>query len=138
VSWRAALSLILILLLAAPAAAAPRAKARRELNQIRAEHGCGKIAGSRYALRKARAHSRQMADRGEIFHSQHLQQELSRSGFSLAGEVVGQGPSWRGILRALLRSRDHRRLLLDCSFDLGAFGFVFRKRVWLTGRFYAY
>lgn len=112
----------------------PRAETRRLVNQERIEHGCEPIAASRYALRKARAHSKEMAEADRLFHSDLS----SETGWVLIGEVVGTDDHWPSIVRALFSSDEHRRLLLDCRYDVGAFGFVFTgKAVWLTGRLYA-
>lgn len=132
---RAAAALTAVaLLIGGVAEATPRAEARRIVNRHRIEAGCDPIAASRYALRKAQAHSREMAEADELFHSDDL---ASETGWSLIGEVVGTDDHWRAIIRALFRSLPHRRLLLDCRYDVGAFGIVFAADVWITGRLYA-
>ena len=125
---------LLVLALGGSAEATPRAETRRLVNRERADVGCDPIAASRYALRKARAHSREMAAAGELFHSDLA----GETGWTRIGEVIGVDDRWASIVRALFASPEHRRVLLDCRYAVGAFGFVFAGgTVWLTGRLYA-
>lgn len=93
--------------------------------------GCGRLLEARRYLADARKHSRLMASRDRLFHS-----ELELDGWSRVGEVVGTASTWRAILDALFGSPEHRRILLDCRYERVALGFYFGDRVWLTGRLY--
>lgn len=73
-----------------------------------------------------------MADDGYISHS-----VLEAGRWRKVGEVVGVGSKWRLILDALFASPEHRRIMLDCEYDVVALGFYFNDLAWLTGRFYA-
>jgi hypothetical protein len=105
----------------------------RAVNRERIDHGCRELRETGpYLRRSARRHSKAMANQDRLFHS-----TLRVGRFSKVGEVVGVGASWQTIFFALMESKPHRRILLDCSYDFIAVGIVTRDRVWLTGRFYA-
>jgi uncharacterized protein YkwD len=124
---------VVVLLLAVPAQASPRRQALRVINEARAIRGCDNLRPANHKLvASARRWSRRMADAGYIFHS-----KLRLGHWSKVGEVVGVGSTWRQIVDLLFDSRTHRRILLDCEYDIAALGFVFRDDVWMTGRFYA-
>jgi uncharacterized protein YkwD len=92
-------------------------------------------AVSRYATR----HSRQMADRGELFHSTwgRLERVLEGTGWQVAGENVGMGPSIDDVQQAFMRSGPHRHNVLLRAFDHAAIGVVERGgSVWITVVFY--
>lgn len=112
----------------------PRAWALDLINDQRASQGCDRLqAAGQSLLDSARLHSRKMARRGYIYHTLHL--HLSH--WSLVGEVVGVGRSVRQIVRLLFESPPHRKILLDCRYDVAAIGLYFNDQVWMTGRFYA-
>jgi len=72
-----------------------------------------------------------MAATGTLEHS-----VLELDGWAGVGEVIGTAPHWRTILELLFASSEHRRILLDCDYDITALGFVFNNGVWLTGRLF--
>jgi uncharacterized protein YkwD len=90
---------------------------------------------SRYATR----HSRQMAERGDLFHSswERLERELAGTGWQVAGENVGMGPSIDDVQDAFMQSGPHRHNVLLRAFDHAAIGVVQRGgNVWITVVFY--
>lgn len=103
------------------------------INEHRSSHGCSPLTRAPDALiRDARAHSLLMANLDRLFHSTlHIGQ------WSLVGEVIGVGSTKIGIIGALFKSPDHRRILLDCRYDKIAIGWYNSDRIWLTARLYA-
>ena len=88
---------------------------------------------SRYALR----HSRAMAARGELFHSDDLAAALQGLDWSMGGENVGVGSSLIGIQSAFMGSNLHRRNILSDEFDHTAIGVVQSDgKLWVTVIFY--
>jgi uncharacterized protein YkwD len=75
-----------------------------------------------------------MANQDRLFHTSGL---ATGTRWSQVGEVVGVGSSWQAIFFALMESRSHRRILLNCAYDRIAVGIVVRDRTWLTARVYA-
>jgi uncharacterized protein YkwD len=123
---------LVLVLVAIPAQASPRREALRIINEARETRGCDDLRpASHKLLASARRWSRRMADAGYIFHS-----TLRLGHWQKVGEVVGVAGTWRFLLDLLFDSPEHRRILLDCEYDITALGFVFRDGVWLTGRFY--
>jgi hypothetical protein len=105
----------------------------RAVNRARVDKGCRELKPTgKYLNRSARRHSKAMANQDRLFHSQ-----LVVGNWSKVGEVVGVGASWQTIFFALMESRPHRRILLDCAYDRIAVGIITRDRTWLTARFYA-
>lgn len=105
----------------------------RSANELRALRFALRI--SRYATN----HSRQMAERGAIFHSTsaQLQNVLQGTGWGIAGENVGVGTSLRRVQRAFMNSAAHRENVLRPSFDHAAIGVVEQgDRFWITVVFY--
>lgn len=112
----------------------PLQGALAQINEARVNHGCGFLKEANDSLvRSARRHSRLMASYGRIFHS-----VLRIGRWALVGEVVGVGSTVHGIVRAMFNSPEHRRILLDCRYDVMAVGLFFdNDLVWMTGRLYA-
>lgn len=130
---RWAIAPLVILLLASPASAAPRDRARAAINERRVDAGCARLHETgQKLLTSAKAWSRKMADDGVLSHS-----ILDPGRWSLVGEVIGVGPGWRSVVRALFESRPHRRILLDCRYDRIALGLYRDDSLWFTGRLYA-
>ncbi len=110
-----------------------RASPKSLINQKRVNNGCKPLKSARTELRdSARRWSKKMARDGYLSHS-----TLNATGWSKVGEVVGVGPTWRSIVRALFHSKPHRQILLDCDYDVIAIGVIYRDFVWLTARLYA-
>ena len=74
----------------------------------------------------ARRHSEQMADRGDIYHNNNLQNEVSGNWTEL-GENVGKGPSVDSIHKAFMDSAPHRANILRSSFNQVGIGTVVRN-----------
>lgn len=89
---------------------------------------------SRIALR----HSRAMAKEGELFHSTDLPKALGSVEWTRWGENVGYTTgSLEDLHRAFMRSRDHKRNILERSFEKVGIGVVRRDgEIWATLIFY--
>jgi uncharacterized protein YkwD len=88
---------------------------------------------SRYAVR----HSRQMADDGELFHTNDLAAKLKGRNWSVGGENVGVGPSLDAIQDAFMGSKAHRANILCEDYDHAAIGVVKSAgNLWVTVIFY--
>jgi uncharacterized protein YkwD len=108
-------------------------------NDARAHHDRAPLDLSRAISRYATQHSRQMAERGELFHSSwdRLEQQLEGTGWHIAGENVGMGPSIGDVQQAFMQSGPHRHNVLLRAFDHAAIGVVQRGgSVWITVVFY--
>ena len=80
-------------------------------------------------MRRSQEHARAMADAGYLFHSEL---RLPR-GAEWAAEVVGVGGSIRAVVRAWLRSPDHRHLVLRRGADIAGAGIVRDgDRLWMV------
>ena len=87
---------------------------------------------SRYAVK----HSKQMARRGEIFHTPNLAKVLNRN-WRVAGENVGNGGDLAALEDAFMDSTDHRKNILRRSYDHAAVGVVSADgSLWVTVIFY--
>jgi uncharacterized protein YkwD len=87
--------------------------------------------------RYARRHSRQMAEREELFHTPDLADKLRGTGWSIGAENVGLGPSLESLEDAFMDSRPHRRNILRAGFERTAIGvFVSDGTYWVTVIFY--
>ena len=107
------------LALAAPPAGA--ASLRRQavlhaLNERRHAHGLRRLDMPRWVSRYAKHHSREMARRGTIFHTSDLGGVLSGVPWHEAGENVGAGGDWRSVMRAFMRSAEHRWNILHAAY----------------------
>lgn len=122
-----------LLIWAGIANANPVRRTLRATNQARIEHGLHRLRLSDPISRFARRHSRQMAQAGHIFHS-----DLSfpkPADWTVAGENVGRG-SLRRILRAFMRSPEHRANILNPRFRRIGIGVVFAAGdAWVTEDF---
>jgi uncharacterized protein YkwD len=88
---------------------------------------------SRYAVR----HSRAMANRGELFHTEDLAALLQGLDWHVGGENVGVGDSLDGLQATFMESRPHRRNILSDDFDHTAIGVVQSDgSFWVTVIFY--
>jgi uncharacterized protein YkwD len=89
--------------------------------------------------RIARRHSRQMAERGRLFHSstKELIDALSPYPWTLGGENVGVADTLETLEAAFMNSKEHRRNILRRRFDHAAAGIVrVDGRLWVTVVFY--
>lgn len=83
----------------------------------------------------ARRHSRQMARRGELFHSD-LRRLFRGFNYRMVGENVGYGGSLDQLLQAFLDSPPHRQNLLGQWRKTGVGVYEQDGRVWITQLFY--
>ena len=80
-------------------------------------------------MHRSQEHARAMADAGYLFHSEL---RLPR-GAEWAAEVVGVGGSIRAVVRAWLKSPDHRHLVLRQDADIAGSGIVRDgDRLWMV------
>lgn len=108
-------------------------------NDDRAERGRARLSLNERVSRYAKRHSREMAQRGYLFHSTsaRLIGALSRYEWSVGGENVGVGGSLDDIESAFMASKDHRRNILRRRFDHVAIGVVSDAGTyWVTVIFY--
>jgi uncharacterized protein YkwD len=87
--------------------------------------------------RYAKKHSQDMADAGEIFHTDDLAAKLKGNDWSAGGENVGIGPNLRDLEAAFMASTPHRGNILNREFDHLAIGVVESDgNFWVTVIFY--
>jgi uncharacterized protein YkwD len=111
----------------------------RLTNEARVDHDRARVAFADRLSRYAKRHSKAMAARGYLFHSDTstLQRVLSPYHWSIGGENVGVGDSISGLQDAFMASKPHRQNILRSAFDHTAIGIVReRGRLWVTVIFY--
>jgi uncharacterized protein YkwD len=146
-SGRAAAGFLLVLALLASGiatdharAAARHARVERLLaltNDVRVEHGRSALALDARLSRYAKAHSRQMAKEGRLFHSEDLAARLDGLEWTVGGENVGVASSLTDLQEAFLASKPHRRNVLRKAYDHAAVGIVKSDgNLWVTVIFY--
>ena len=87
--------------------------------------------------RYARRHSQDMADAGEIFHTDDLAAKLKGKNWSAGGENVGMASDLSDLEAAFMASTPHRRNILNRDFDNVAVGVVESDgSFWVTVIFY--
>ncbi len=87
--------------------------------------------------RYARRHSREMAERGKLFHTPDLADKLRGTGWSIGAENVGMGRSLEALEDAFMASRPHRKNILRAGFERTAIGVVESGgSFWVTVIFY--
>ncbi len=101
-----------------PADAADHARRAQLLeltNTDRVERDRDRLSLNEKLSRYAKHHSREMAQKGFLFHStsDQLIHILSGYRWSLGGENVGAGGSLDGVEEAFMRSSEHRHNVLD-------------------------
>jgi uncharacterized protein YkwD len=111
----------------------------RLTNEVRVDHERRRVALVDRLSHYARRHSRDMADKGYLFHSDSrlLQRALAPYNWSIGGENVGVGESVDGLQNAFMTSKVHRANILRSSFDHTAIGMVrAHGSLWVTVIFY--
>ena len=129
------LALLFALVLVRSAASAEVVTGARELklhalvNEARSAAGLGALSLRDRLSRIAERHTRRMADRGVLFHSD-LGRKLPGA---QAGEVVGFGSSVDAVFTELMASGSHRDILLGTAWRKTGVGAVRHGgRVWVT------
>lgn len=121
----------------AGAALARRAKMLQLTNEDRVDRDRDALALNVDLSRYARRHSRQMAERGELFHTANLAAKLDGVAWTIGGENVGMGLSLRSLQSTFMASKPHRRNILREGFDHTAIGIVESDgSLWVTVIFY--
>ncbi len=96
----------------------------RLINQRRADHGCRRLELRSSLRTAARRHSQRMAAANRLSHQlpgePWLGARVERAGYTgwtRLGEVIAVGqPTPARVVRAWMRSRGHRQILLTCRF----------------------
>jgi uncharacterized protein YkwD len=112
---------------------------QRLTNLDRREHDRQALALADVVSRYATRHSRRMAELGSIFHSHEgqLRGALDGTGWVVAGENVGVGPSLEDLEDAFMASAPHRENILNPGYEQVAVGIVESDGVlWITVIFY--
>jgi uncharacterized protein YkwD len=87
--------------------------------------------------RYAKKHSRDMAEAGELFHTEDLAAKLKGKHWSIGGENVGAASSLVDLEDMFMASAPHRRNILNREFDHFAVGVVESDgNFWVTIIFY--
>jgi uncharacterized protein YkwD len=137
--------LILALVASLMLGAMPQAGAkttRREhllelMNAKREAKGVAPLLASPHIASYSRHHSNAMANRGYIFHTANLANELEDVNWSIAGENVGSGGDLDALFDAFMASAPHRKNILRTSFHRVGLGIVQRDGdLWVTMVFY--
>jgi uncharacterized protein YkwD len=124
-----------------PARAGDTVQNRSEMlqltNEDRADRDRDELRLNDRLSRYARRHSREMAERGELFHTPDLADKLRGTGWSIGAENVGTGRSLDALEDAFMASRPHRKNILWAGFERTAIGVVESGgSFWVTVIFY--
>ena len=114
-----------------------RAEMLQLTNEDREDRDRDPLSLNERLSRYARRHSRDMADREELFHTPDLAARLRGLDWSIGAENVGMGPSLHALQDAFMASRPHRKNILRAGFEHTAIGVVESDgTVWVTVIFY--
>jgi uncharacterized protein YkwD len=114
-----------------------RAEMLQLTNRARDRSGLDALELDRQLSRYAVRHSRAMADRGELFHSENLAALLGARDWSMGGENVGYASSLSALQTAFMRSTAHRQNILRPGYERTAIGVVQSDgNFWVTVIFY--
>lgn len=109
-------------------------------NEDRNDEGRSDLKLNKQLSKYAMKHSRQMANRGALFHTTDLAGVLRGIRWSRAGENVGRtgtGGTLEDLQNSFMRSSSHRKNVLDRRFDHAAVGVVEdHGELWVTVIFY--
>jgi cysteine-rich secretory family protein len=86
------------------------------LNHERTSRGGHALVTKSDLVEVARRHSRDMAERGYIYHNSNLPNEVGGD-WRILGENVGRGGSVDSIHNAFMNSETHKRNILDSRFN---------------------
>jgi uncharacterized protein YkwD len=114
-----------------------RARLLRIINDVRAHHDVRRLDANIRLSGYAKRHSDEMADRGQLFHTNDLYSRVRAYRASAWGENVGTGGTLRRVMKAWMRSSAHRTNILNGRYGRTGIGVVKRGgRVWITQIFY--
>jgi uncharacterized protein YkwD len=105
------------------------------VNEVRARNGVRSLKLTDRLSTLARRHSKQMADRNGLFHS-NLRRTFQNFNYRMVAENVGYGTSLDQLLNAFLNSPPHRQNLLGRWDKTGVGVYRDGARIWLTQLFY--
>jgi uncharacterized protein YkwD len=105
------------------------------MNQVRDNRGVRTLKVTERLSDLARRHSRQMAKRNELFHSD-LRRTFRGFAYRMVGENVGYGGSLDQLLDAFMDSPPHRENLVGRWRKTGVGVYHEGDRVWITQLFY--
>lgn len=138
-------TLILTLVLGAlgvtPASAAKTSRRDEMLsmiNKARVNRGVRRLDVKPIVARRAAGHSRDMARKRRLYHSDPLSRQVRGLRWRVVGENVGVGSSPSRLFKAFMHSKGHKRNILNRSFKRVGIGFDTdrRDRQWVTLIFY--
>jgi uncharacterized protein YkwD len=104
-------------------------------NQVRDNHGVHRLRVTERLSSLARKHSRQMANKGELYHS-NLRRVFRGFNYRMVGENVGYAGSLDQLLQAFMDSPPHAQNLLGRWRRTGVGVYWQGDRVWVTQLFY--
>ncbi len=114
-----------------------RDRMRTLLNQIRRNHGLPLFRLNGELSHFAYRHSKQMAERDRIFHTNNLYDGVRSYSPSTWGENVGMADFLKRVRTLWMRSPGHRANILKAGFRRIGIGVVkARGAVWVTAIFY--
>ena len=133
-----------LLLSAVPAVASLRTRMLDMVNGRREAHGLRPVHLSPGLSGEAQHHTAAMVRRDELFHTGKLAGKVRRWHAHRWGENVGCAGSVRGLMRAFMRSPEHRANLLNSGYRFIGIGVIGDRRsrlcgsstVWATQQFY--
>jgi uncharacterized protein YkwD len=104
-------------------------------NHVRENHGIRSLRVTERLSALARKHSKQMANRGELYHS-NLRRVFRGFNYRVVGENVGYGGSLDQLVDAFMDSPAHAENILGQWRKTGVGVFWQGDRVWVTQLFY--
>ena len=122
-----------------------RARLLALVNASRERHDLTALGLDRDLSVDARNHTRTMLRRERIFDPAHIREILRGRRFHVGAATVGCAPSLRALLRAWMRSKEHREILLHPDLEDVGLGVIRPDRntrpcgagaIWATGIYY--
>lgn len=105
-------------------------------NDVRQNHGIHRLRVTERLSALARKHSRAMANKGELYHS-NLRRVFRGFNYRAVGENVGYAGSLDQLLQAFMASPPHAENILGRWRRTGVGVYWKGDRVWVTQLFYA-